>query len=42
MKQSVVKQIQDNVKGLSTKKKNGHKVGKINFVSECKSIDLKQ
>ena len=42
MKQSVVKQIQDNVKGLSTKKKKGQKVGKIKFIKECKSIDLKQ
>ena len=42
MKQSVVKQIQDNIKGLSSLKKNGYKVGKINFVKECTSIDLKQ
>ena len=42
MKQSVQKQIGSSIKTLSTLKKKGHKVGKLKFISDYTSIDLKQ
>src|SRR5690606_35233476 len=42
MKQSVVKQLISNIKSLSSLKKKGKKVGKINFKSSCEQLDLKQ
>lgn len=40
--QSLLAQVKSNIKTLATLKKNGHKVGKINFVKRVDSIDLKQ
>lgn len=42
MKQSVHTQLIQNIKNLSAKKKTGAKVGKLKFISDFKSIDLKQ
>ena len=42
MKQSVQKQICSSIKALSILKKHGKKVGKLKFISDYKSIDLKQ
>lgn len=42
MKQSVLDEIYSNVKSLFKLKKNGNKIGKLKFISEFKSINLKQ
>ena len=42
MKQSVFANIVSNIKMLSTKKKQGNKVGKLRYISEYKSLNLKQ
>ena len=42
MKQSVFANIVSNIKMLSTKKKQGNKVGKLKYISEYKSLNLKQ
>jgi putative transposase len=42
MKQSVVAEVKQNIKALSTKKKHGGKVGKLRFVSNVSSINLQQ
>lgn len=42
MKQSVQKQICSQIKGLSVLKKHNHKVGRLKFLSDFTSIDLKQ
>ena len=42
MKQSVFANILSNIKMLSTKKKQGNKVGKLKYISEYKSLNLKQ
>lgn len=42
MRQSVQKQLINDISALSAKKKKGYKVGKLTFVSEVNSIDLKQ
>lgn len=42
MKQSVFDNILSNIKMLSTKKKQGNKVGKLRYISEYKSIELSQ
>lgn len=42
MRQELVDRIRDNIRGLSALKKNGHKVGKLQFKSTVKSIPLKQ
>jgi len=42
MKQGVGKRIIDSIVGLSRRKKNGHKVGRLKFKSEVNSIPLKQ
>ena len=42
MKQGFVTKYRSNVKTLATKKKNGEKVGAIGFLTEGKSIFLKQ
>lgn len=42
-KQSINKQIISSLKTIKTLKKNGHiKHGELHFISECKSLDLKQ
>lgn len=42
MKQSVISNVQQDIKNLSKSKKAGNKVGRLKFVSCCNSIDLKQ
>ena len=42
VKQSIIQDIINQIKGLSTLKKKGHKVGKLKFKSEYNSINLKQ
>lgn len=42
MKQSVFANILSNIKMLSTKKKQGNRVGKLRYISEYKSLNLKQ
>lgn len=42
MSQDVLKEICSNIKSLSTNKKKGEKVGELKFISEYKSINLKQ
>lgn len=42
LKQSLIKQIINQIKGLSILKKRGYTVGKLKFKSEFNSIDLKQ
>lgn len=42
MKQSVIVELQRNIKVLSKLKQNGYKVGKLNYKKEYKSINLKQ
>lgn len=42
MKQSILSRAQDNIRGLSELKTNGHKIGKLNYKSEVQSIPLKQ
>lgn len=42
MRQAILSRIQANIKSLSTNKKNGKNVGKLNFVSYVSSIPLKQ
>lgn len=40
MKQNIIFRIQDNIRGLSAKKKKGAKVGRLRFVKEVNSIPL--
>lgn len=42
MKQNIVSDLISNIRTLSTLKKRGHKIGKLKFRKECKSINLKQ
>jgi putative transposase len=42
VKQSVVEEVKQNLKTLSSLKKKGHHVGKLKFVSEVTSINLAQ
>ena len=42
VKQELITQIVNQIKGLSKLKKKGHKVGKLRFKSEFNSIKLKQ
>lgn len=42
MKQSVNKQINNDLRSLKKRKENGHKVGLLKYCSDYKSIDLKQ
>lgn len=42
MQQSVIHELSRNLEALNHTKANGRKVGKLKFVTECKSIDLKQ
>lgn len=42
IKQTVLTQVKSNLKTLSTQKQNGRKVGKLGFVKQVNSIDLKQ
>jgi len=42
MKQSVVSNLFSSLKILSTLKKNGKKIGQLKFISDYRSIDLKQ
>ena len=42
VKQAIIEQIKNQVKGLSTLKKRGHSIGKLKFKSEVNSINFKQ
>lgn len=42
VKQAVHDQIKNDIKALSASKKNGNKIGKLKFVREIKSLNLKQ
>lgn len=42
MKQSVIKQVNSEIRSLSSHKKKGDKIGKLRYKSFCNSIDLKQ
>jgi putative transposase len=42
MRQGIKTRLQSNLKSLKTKKDKGQKVGKINYITECSSIPLKQ
>lgn len=42
VKQSVFDQIKSDIKALSASKEKGHKVGRLKFVREIKSLNLKQ
>lgn len=42
VKQSIINQIINEIKGLSVLKRKGHEVGKLKFKSEVNSINLKQ
>ena len=42
MKQSIVDSVKSEIKGLSTKKSKGDKIGRLKFKSVCNSINLKQ
>lgn len=42
MKQSVVQQLKNDRLGLARRKKNGGKIGRLKFVSEVNSVNLKQ
>lgn len=42
VKQAVYDQIKNDIKSLSARKKNGYKIGKLKFVREVKSLNLKQ
>ena len=42
MRQSVLQQVKNDLRGLVARKTNGGKVGKLKFVSDYKSLDLKQ
>ena len=42
MKQSVYDEIKTNIFSLARNKKSGNKIGKLKFVSQCNTINLKQ
>ena len=42
VKQAIIQDVINQIKGLSTLKKKGHKVGKIKYKTEYNSINLKQ
>ena len=42
MRQGILSRTQDNIRGLSARKKNGYKIGKLKYKSEVQSIPLKQ
>lgn len=42
MKQAIVADVKNNLTGLSASKKNGNKIGKLNFKTSYHSINLKQ
>lgn len=42
MRQSVIADLQRNIKVLLKLKQNGYKVGKLNYIKEYKSVNLKQ
>ncbi len=42
MRQSIIRRTVDNIRGLAQLKANGHKMGKLKFKSEVKSVPLKQ
>ncbi len=42
IKQSVVRQVNSEIKSLSSHKKKGYKVGYLKYRSACNSVDLKQ
>lgn len=42
IKQSVLEQVKNDVRALAARKRNGGKIGRLKFVSDVKSVDLKQ
>jgi putative transposase len=42
MRQGILSRTQDNITGLSERKKKGYKIGKLKYKSEVRSIPLKQ
>jgi len=42
MRQGLISRTQENIKSLSERKKKGHKIGKLKYKSEVRSIPLKQ
>jgi putative transposase len=42
MRQSLLKRIMDNIRGLARLKENGHTIGKLTFKSQVNAIPLKQ
>lgn len=42
IKQSIIKEIKNNIKGLAVLKKNNHKIGGLKFKSYCNEVELKQ
>jgi len=42
MRQGIISRTQDNIRGLSERKKKGYKIGKLKYKSEVQSIPLKQ
>lgn len=42
MRQGIISRTQDNIRGLSERKKKGYKIGKLKYKSEIQSIPLKQ
>jgi putative transposase len=42
MRQSLLKRIMDNIRGLARLKENGHTIGKLKFKSQVNAIPLKQ
>lgn len=42
MRQGLISRAQDNIRGLSERKKKGYKIGKLKYKSEVQSIPLKQ
>lgn len=42
MRQGILSRTQDNIRGLSERKKKGYKIGKLKYKSEVQSIPLKQ
>ena len=42
IKQSVISEVKNSIRGLARLKENGYKVGALKFKSVCNSVDLKQ
>ena len=42
IKQSIISEVKDSIRGLAVLKENGHKVGALKFKSVCNCVNLKQ